>query len=172
MKNKEKYKELLEDYALAGVSWGKTDGEIKPCGELRCDECDFNDIFKTSCALKRLAWLNLERIERECVKSKIDTTPVAIESKWIPCSVELPKDLVTVNVTWINRKPVRRYAHIKDKPFTATGMLYNGKWFWWSKYTEDLLSRHGEDKDDEVDKDIEITAWMPTPEPYGSDINE
>lgn len=116
--------------------------------------------------------MNKLLIGAECVKSKIDTTPVAIESKWIPCSVELPKDLVTVNVTWINRKPARYYAHIKDKPFTATGILYNGKWFWWSTYTEDLLSWYGGDKADEVDEDIEITAWMPMPEPYGSDINE
>lgn len=65
MKNKEKYKELLETYALVGVDWGKTDGEIKPCSELSCDECDFNDIFKTSCALKRLAWLNLEERDKE-----------------------------------------------------------------------------------------------------------
>lgn len=74
MKNKEKHAERLGTYALAGVGWGKTDGEIKPCDELRCDECDFNDIdiFKTSCALGRLAWLNLEWRDEEYKEPEID----------------------------------------------------------------------------------------------------
>ena len=70
MKNKEKYKELLED------DWGKTDGEIKPCSELPCDECD----FKTSCALKRLAWLNLELCDKE-YKEKADWSKVPVDTR-------------------------------------------------------------------------------------------
>lgn len=80
MKNKEKYKELLEDYALASVDWGKTDGEIKPCSELSCDECDFNGISKTSCDLERLAWLNLEWRDEE-YKEKADWSKIPVDTR-------------------------------------------------------------------------------------------
>lgn len=77
MKNKEKYKELLETYALAGVGWGKTDGEIKPCSELPCDKCD----FKASCALERLAWINLEWRDEEYKGPKVDWSKIPVDTR-------------------------------------------------------------------------------------------
>ena len=53
-----------------------------------------------------------------------------------------------------------------DKHFTATGIYYRGKWFWYSWACEDLLYEYGNSKADAVDEDVEIIAWMPLPEPY------
>ena len=72
-------------------------------------------------------------------------------NKWIPVSERLPKDLEPVNITWINHDPESYYNDIKDKPFTATGVYFNGQWYWWSTLCTDA---------------IEITAWMPLPKPY------
>ena len=59
---------------------------------------------------------------------------------------------------------------IKDKPFTATGILYYGKWYWFSVYCEDLLRDCGECEADVVDEDIEVVAWQPLPEPYREEV--
>lgn len=88
---------------------------------------------------------------------------------WIPVAKKLPEDCVPVNITWINHKPESYYANIKDAPFTATGVLCNGKWLWYSSVCEDLLKGYGRNDVDEVNEDIEITAWMPLSEPYKED---
>lgn len=85
--------------------------------------------------------------------------------RWIPVSEELPKDLEPVNITWVNHDPVSYYADIKDKPFTATGVYFNGQWYWWSTVCTCNLAEYG-CYDDIIDEDIEITAWMPLPAPY------
>lgn len=91
---------------------------------------------------------------------------------WTPCLVEKPKELVPVNVTWVNRKPASYYEHIKDKPFTATAIYYKGKWYWWSVFCEDLLKETGSNDVDLVDESIEIIAWMPLLKPYGEGDQE
>ena len=92
-------------------------------------------------------------------------------NKWIPVSERLPCDGIPVNITWVNRKPVSYYVDIKDKHFTATGIYYRGKWFWYSWACEDLLYEYGNSKADAVDEDVEIIAWMPLPECYRGDEN-
>ena len=87
-------------------------------------------------------------------------------NKWIPVSERLPKELEPVNITWINHNPESYYADIKDKPFTATGVYFNGQWYWWSTLCTDILAEYSHNYDDVIDCDIEITAWMPLPEPY------
>ena len=87
-------------------------------------------------------------------------------SEWIPVSERLPEELVAVNVTWINRCPENYYMHIKDKPFTATAMYCNEKWFWWSSICEDILAKYGRNDAEMVDEYVEILAWRPLPEPY------
>ena len=87
-------------------------------------------------------------------------------SEWIPVSERLPEDLIPVNITWVNRKPASYYMYIKDKPFTATGILCHGAWYWFSARCEDYLKEYGDSKDDAMDKPIEVTAWQPLPEPY------
>ena len=89
-----------------------------------------------------------------------------VAPRWIPCEERLPKDLEVVNITWINHRPMTYYADIKDKPFTATAIHYEDKWWWYSPICEDMLAECGKSECDEMDADIEVTAWMPLPEPY------
>lgn len=88
------------------------------------------------------------------------------QTKWIPVSKRLPKDLEPVNITWVNHNPESYYANIKDKPFTATGVYFNGQWYWWSALCTDMLAEYSHNYDDIIDDDIEITAWQPLPESY------
>ena len=85
---------------------------------------------------------------------------------WIPVSERLPEELVPVNVTWINRNPEPYYKDIKDVPFANTAVYCNGKWYWWSSTCVDYLKEYGKCDWELVDKDIDIVAWMPLPEPY------
>lgn len=52
----------------------------------------------------------------------------------------------------------------------------NNHWYWYSSTTQDVLFECGEYKDMLIDDAIEITAWMPFPEPYkeenGDDYTE
>lgn len=94
-----------------------------------------------------------------------------MENKWIPVTERLPEELTPVNITWINRNPEKYYADIKDVPFSATGVFHRGKWYWWSTVVVDYLSEYGRYDMDLVDKDIEIVAWQPLPEPYKGEDN-
>lgn len=85
--------------------------------------------------------------------------------QWISVKDRLPDKLEPVNIVWVNRKPERYYAEIKDKPFVATGYYWNDKWWWYSATCEDYLAEYGHSDCDEVDEAIEITHWMPLPEP-------
>lgn len=104
-----------------------------------------------------------EEIE-ECLKMAIKV--LEQEPRWIPVSERLPKDLEPVNITWINHDPEPYYNDIKDKPFTATGVYFNGQWYWWSTLCTDILAEYSHNYDDIIDDAIEITAWMPLPEPF------
>ena len=94
------------------------------------------------------------------------------EQRWIPCSERLPENNDPVNVTWVNHNPEVYYADIKDKPFTATAHYHNGRWYWFSSVTQDYLNEYDVWTPDLVDKDVEITAWMPLPEPYREERKE
>lgn len=88
------------------------------------------------------------------------------EPHWIPVTERLPKNNDPVNVTWINHNPEVYYMDIKGKPFTATAHYHNGHWYWYSSVTQDYLNEYDVWTPDLIDKDVEITAWMPLPEPY------
>ena len=94
------------------------------------------------------------------------------EQRWIPVSERLPENNDPVNVTWVNHNPEVYYADIKDKPFTATAHYHNGRWYWFSSVTQDYLNEYDVWTPDLVDKDVEITAWMPLPEPYDAESEE
>lgn len=85
---------------------------------------------------------------------------------WIPCSERMPEDLEEVNVTWVNHIPEPYYDFLKDKPFTGSAVYYRGEWFWDSSTCVDILAEYSTNNMDKVDDGIEITAWMPLPEPY------
>lgn len=89
-----------------------------------------------------------------------------LEQRWIPCSRRLPDDLAEVNVTYVNHDPEPYYVFTKDKPYTASAVYYKGNWYWYSSACADYLGEYGRNDVDKVDDAIEITAWMPLPEPY------
>ena len=91
----------------------------------------------------------------------------AVQGEWIPCSKKMPKELERVNITWLNHNPPFYYQHIKDIPQTDTAVYYRGKWYWWDATVIDVLAEYGEDYNaEQIDKDIEVVAWMPLPKPY------
>ena len=132
----------------------KREEAIKLLNDIHSQCCDTANILCTLDADKRCDALQLAIIA-------LQNQPV-----WIPVSERLPEELVPVNVTWINRNPEPYYAEIKDVPFACTAVYYNGKWYWWSSVCTDYLKEYGEYNVDLVDKDIDIVAWMPLPEPY------
>ena len=88
------------------------------------------------------------------------------KEEWIPVIERLPADLEPVNITWINHEPEPYYKDIKGKPFTATGVYFNGQWYWWSTLCTDILAEYSHNYDDIIDKAIEVIAWQPLPKPY------
>ena len=106
-------------------------------------------------ALRKLAAYEDTGLTAEQVKAQ----------KWISVKDRLPEKLEPVNIVWVNRKPKRYYAEIKDKPFVATGYYWNDKWWWYFATCEDYLAEYGRSDVDAVDEAIEITHWMPLQEP-------
>ena len=88
------------------------------------------------------------------------------QTRWIPVSERLPKDLEPVNITWLNHNPESYYEDIKDKPFTATGVYFNGQWYWWSTFCVDTLAEYSLNYNDIIDDDVEIIAWQPLPQSH------
>lgn len=106
-------------------------------------------------------WVAVRREEYE------DLIADAEQGEWIPCGEKMPKELERVNVTWLNHNPPFYYQHIKDIPQTDTAVYYRGKWYWWDATVIDVLAEYGEDCNaEQIDKDIEVVAWMPLPTPY------
>lgn len=102
----------------------------------------------------------------EAAKKIVQEVAKEYGNGWIPCSERLPDTNDAVNITWVNRKPMPYYRDIKDKPFAATGHYHNGKWYWYSCVCKDYLDEYGNSDMDEMDKDIEVTAWKPLDAPY------
>ena len=78
-------------------------------------------------------------------------------------------DIRPVIVTWKNTDPKSYYQYIVGKHFTGTACYKNGKWYWYSSTTEDMLAEYGRYDSEEFDEAIECIAWMPLPEPYGGE---
>ena len=104
--------------------------------------------------------------EANVIMDAFDEYVESNEPHWIPVTERLPENNDPVNVTWVNHNPEVYYMDIKDKPFTATAHYHRGHWYWYSSVTQDYLDEYGEWTPDLVNKDVEIIAWMPLPEPY------
>lgn len=89
------------------------------------------------------------------------------DAEWIPCNKQMPDELEAVNITWVNHNPPPYYKHIEDVPLVDSAVYYRGKWYWWHATVIDVLAEYGEDCNaEQIDKDIEILAWMLLPKPY------
>ena len=102
---------------------------------------------------------------------KVNPVKPTMDNAWIPVSERPPAELEPVNVVWVNHSPEPYYQGMKDVPQKATAVYYRGKWYWWSCVCEDLLAECGRNEPDLVDSNIEITHWMPLPEPPEEEQN-
>jgi len=118
--------------------------------------CDFTKTYNDETALYK-----------DSVIYELENLPSAQpEQRWIPCGERLPEDTRPVIVTWKNTDPKSYYQYIVGKHFTGTACYKNGKWYWYSSTTEDMLAEYGRYDSEEFDEAIECIAWMPLPEPY------
>lgn len=104
-----------------------------------------------------------------CLERLPSADPERKTGKWIPVSERLPEDIRPVIVTWKNTDPASYYQYIVGKHFTGTACYKNGKWYWYSSTTEDMLAEYGRYDSEEFDEAIECIAWMPLPTPYQED---
>ena len=174
--NKEDYQEVLEKMEKATGNEVFCDVMCRFPYELNeeqltevCERCSLTE----SCEDSSQTITNLKKLKsfhNGSYGADIDKAIKALEqTMWIPVSERLPKKLEPVNITWVNHNPESYYADIKNKPFTATGHYCKGKWYWYSSICQDYLEEYGRCDVDEIDKDIEVIAWMPLPEPYKGD---
>ena len=85
-------------------------------------------------------------------------------NRWIPCSERLPENYHPVLITWVNNSPVMScYEKDKGKPFTGCAHYCNGKWYWYSQFSDDILAEYGEYQET---VDVDVLAWMPIPDAY------
>lgn len=97
----------------------------------------------------------------------IDSQPtVEPERHWISVSERLPEEAYPVIVTWKNDDPASYYQYILGKHYVGVAHYKNGKWYWYSSITEDVLMEYGRYDSEEFDEAIKVVAWMPLPEPY------
>lgn len=129
------------------------------------------DIITNSAGLGGVWGQVLEAVKDAFIRL-IRTMPnVNPEPQWIPCSERLPEDIRPVIVTWKNTDPASYYQYIVGKHFTGTACYNNGKWYWYSSTTEDMLAEYGRYDSEEFDEAIECIAWMPLPEPWKEESN-
>ena len=83
MKNKEKYREQIEDIVFAGsdIAVIKTTGEPTRCNaNIRCGECLFCDGVNPGCCEARSAWLNKDVDEIDWENVPVDTLVEVLET--------------------------------------------------------------------------------------------
>lgn len=124
---------------------------------IRCNECINGYIRQSADQIER------DQKEIEALREK---------QQWIPVAERLPEELVLVNVVWVNRVPEPYYEKIKGVPFSGTACFFEERWYWDSPIVLDLLSEYGKDDPDLVDDAVDITHWMPLPEPPKEDNHD
>ena len=100
-------------------------------------------------------------------KDAIEDLPAASpEPRWIRSSERQPEEAYPVIVTWKNDDPASYYQYVLGKHYVGVAHYKNGKWFWYSSDTEDVLMEYGRCDSEEFDEAIKVLAWMPLPEPW------
>ena len=105
-------------------------------------------------------------IAYDTVITILHDVPTIDAPQWIPVTERLPEDLQEVNITYVNTNPEPYYDFIKGQPMTGTAVFYKNKWYWYSEICADLLAEYDFNPGHEIDDAINVTAWMPLPEPY------
>lgn len=141
------------------LSVGEIVEGLKTCSKgTLCHGCPAQSLSAVDCAkvLKEQAADMLEKLAAEKDAKK---------PEWISVKDGPPKKTEPVNVAWVNHCPAPYYSKIKDVMQTATAVYFGGKWYWYSVTCVDMLEEYGHNGSDLIDKNIEITHWMPLPEP-------
>ena len=151
----------------------------KPCkeqgndyNEAKCRACNFDDAIleiKDVPSAEAIPCEIADKVGEENERLKDRIGQLEEQMRWIPVSERLPDELAAVNITWVNHNPPPYYKYTKDVPLVDCAVYYRGKWYWWDATVIDLLGEydgayiHGIEP---IDKDIEVVAWMPLPQPY------
>ena len=136
---------------------------LRCCADGECSGCPMYE-DKQRCQEQTLA-SSADQIERD----QKEIAELREKQQWIPVAERLPEELVCVNVVWVNRAPEPYYEKIKGVPFSGTACFFEGRWYWDSPIVLDMLSEYGKDDPDLVDDAVDITHWMPLPEPPKED---
>ena len=134
---------------------------LRRCANGESEECPFTE--RGVCGCPEMSADQIERDQKEIAELKAKVT------QWIPVTERPPEELVPVNVVWVNRVPEPYYEKIKGVPFSGTACFFEGRWYWDSPIVLDMLSEYGKDDPDLVDDAVDITHWMPLPEPPKED---
>lgn len=137
---------------------------LRCCAEGECKDCAMHE-DKQRCQ-ENLLDKAAEAIERD----QNEIAELREKQQWIPVAERPPEELVLVNVVWVNRAPEPYYEKIKGVPFSGTACFFGGRWYWDSPIVLDMLSEYGKDDPDLVDDAVDITHWMPMPEPPKEDV--
>ena len=132
---------------------------INNCSE-KCPLYDYGDAAVCESAMKQQAANMLEKLAAEKDEKK---------PEWISVKDRPPEEAEPVNVTWVNHRPAPYYSKNKNVEQTATAVYFGGKWYWYSVICVDILREYGRNEADLLHEDIEITHWMPLPEPPKED---
>lgn len=130
-----------------------------------CQGCAVRIYLACENIMRREAADQIERDQKEIAELRE-------KQQWIPVAERPPEELVLVNVVWVNRVPEPYYKKIKGVPFSGTACFFEGRWYWDSPIVLDLLSEYGKDDPDLVDDAVDITHWMPLPEPPKEDNHD
>lgn len=168
-----KQEELVKALRCTATPGGPT-GDCEMCPYYRRE--NLNDELKeklgtdtwTSCDIDKVGMDAADQIERD--QKEIEA--LREKQQWIPVAERLPEELVLVNVVWVNRVPEPYYEKIKGVPFSGTACFFEERWYWDSPIVLDLLSEYGKDDPDLVDDAVDITHWMPLPEPPKEDNHD
>lgn len=106
------------------------------------------------------------------IENEKDMRVVLQKPQWVLCGDRMPEAEYPVIVTWKNNDPKSYYQYILGKHYVGVANYKNGKWFWYSSITEDVLMEYGRCDTEEFDEAIEVVAWAKLPEPYKEDTDE